>query len=316
MDNRRQYEKRTPLSMRIVHLIWPLKPLTWRPTPPMPYRHCLQYLIFLRNALLSAVQYLLIGVVLFILVIWLGARYQQRAVDRAPDTLYLYSSDQVCAVVLPDEPNTTPGDEGMSNLTKPINQTDNSSPGLRFPPHLGTFESEEAARAHGDVLVAHCEGCGACSNPHDVGIYYETRNTLTNTAIECAKRGLIWGRRTSGACMKKRVGFTPACHDCWVENIVCDLKFCAFVCTWNRFFARIHGSSDEGKRELNPCTRCDEKRCGPDFIQCAGANRRRSGIFSDIQREDDLEVCTVTDDFWWDDERLRDYRQSLQPRLP
>ena len=37
-----------------------------------------------------------------------------------------------------------------------------------------------------------------------------------------------------------------------------------------------------------PCS--DEERCGPAFLACAGANRRRAGIVSDIQR-DDRELC-------------------------
>ena len=36
--------------------------------------------------------------------------------------------------------------------------------------------------------------------------------------------------------------------------------------------------------QLTKCLECDEKRCGPAFIRCAGANRRRSGIQSDIER--------------------------------
>ena len=39
-------------------------------------------------------------------------------------------------------------------------------------------------------------------------------------------------------------------------------------------------------------TRCDELHCGPEFIRCAGANRRSSGIVSDIGRPGQ-QVCPV-----------------------
>jgi hypothetical protein len=35
---------------------------------------------------------------------------------------------------------------------------------------------------------------------------------------------------------------------------------------------------------LNDCLACDEAYCGAMFIECAGANRRRAGITSDIGR--------------------------------
>ena len=45
---------------------------------------------------------------------------------------------------------------------------------------------------------------------------------------------------------------------------------------------------------LNACLRCDEDLCGPAFKKCAGANRRRSGIVSDIVRND-TSICKFID---------------------
>ena len=42
--------------------------------------------------------------------------------------------------------------------------------------------------------------------------------------------------------------------------------------------------------KLNSCLQCDEDKCGPDFKACAGANRRRSCIASDIFRDQDT-IC-------------------------
>ena len=54
-------------------------------------------------------------------------------------------------------------------------------------------------------------------------------------------------------------------------------------------------SNNRGGAELNSCLECDEKLCGPAFIQCAGANRRRLGIESDIKRDVTLEQCQLVD---------------------
>jgi len=63
--------------------------------------------------------------------------------------------------------------------------------------------------------------------------------------------------------------------DCWTDNIMCDAVQCVGPC-WTKFF--------DPKQTPN-CIACDEKRCGPEFIKCAGANRRSSGIISDIERD-------------------------------
>jgi hypothetical protein len=45
---------------------------------------------------------------------------------------------------------------------------------------------------------------------------------------------------------------------------------------------------------LSPCLQCDEDRCGSAFKSCAGANRRRCGIKTDIDRPTE-QLCTVVD---------------------
>jgi len=42
------------------------------------------------------------------------------------------------------------------------------------------YQSKDAAQADG-THVLHCGECGACSNLHDISIYYNTRNNLTVT---------------------------------------------------------------------------------------------------------------------------------------
>ena len=79
---------------------------------------------------------------------------------------------------------------------------------------------------------------------------------------------------------------------------------------WHGLFGSVDKTEDS--RALTPCTECDEKMCGPDFITCAGANRRRSGILSDLQRNEDVEVCQQVETGWWNDPQLQeDYQEQL-----
>mmetsp|Transcript_36968 Transcript_36968/g.115087 ORF Transcript_36968/g.115087 Transcript_36968/m.115087 type:complete len:148 (+) Transcript_36968:183-626(+) len=66
----------------------------------------------------------------------------------------------------------------------------------------------------------------------------------------------------------------PSCMDCWTDNILCDAAQCKAKC-WTKFFS---------PEQTRACIECDERTCGPEFIKCAGANRRSSGIRSDIVR--------------------------------
>ena len=85
---------------------------------------------------------------------------------------------------------------------------------------------------------------------------------------------------------------------------MCDLRYCLFTCMWQGMWQSVD-SAPNG--QLNQCTHCDEVRCGPAFVQCAGANRRRCGILSDIDRDAELEVCqAVQPEQWWRDPVLKE----------
>ena len=137
------------------------------------------------------------------------------------------------------------------------------------------------------VPIMHCEACGHCSNSHDIDIYNKTRNNLTRTTTNCAYLGLIGGPRRASHCMEKNVGFTNECNRCWVENIMCDVKKCSLKCIKCRL-----GFKCDVVGGLDACLKCDEDLCGPAFKECAGANRRRSGIKSDIVRPEE-QICTI-----------------------
>ena len=45
-------------------------------------------------------------------------------------------------------------------------------------------------------------------------------------------------------------------------------------------------------------------------MECAGANRRRSGILSEFQRDESTEVCKTVESGWWHDENLQSYYEA------
>ena len=71
-----------------------------------------------------------------------------------------------------------------------------------------------------------------------------------------------------------------------------------------QIFSQIETGEDA--QELNRCTLCDEKRCGIAFVECAGANRRRTAIISDIERDTEQEVCESVDQAWWRNNTIGD----------
>jgi len=174
-----------------------------------------------------------------------------------------------------------------------------------------TFVNADAATADG-AKISNCGECGYCSNYNDINIYNVTKNTLTKTTTKCATKAFLGGASTVRSCMDENVGLTHDCNTCWVDNVMCDMSQCVFTCIKSLILGggRQHSRNNKAKKEdggngtltnenLNDCLLCDEKLCGPAFIECAGANRRRSGIKSDIGRDDSNEVCTVVDSGWW-----------------
>jgi hypothetical protein len=245
-----------------------------------------------RRFLCKFFQYTVLGFLIVLLIIWIGMRYEQDKVRKMPDTKSLYTVPQVCAITynasavhietLPDSSVVI-----QQNKTEHFNGTNTTS-----------------------TFVAHCGQCGKCSNPHDVRIYDQTRNTLFEESIHCAKHGLVGGNRGASRCLRRRVGLTSGCNDCWADNIMCDLRLCLFSCFFHAIFAKgVHGGSSN--ETLNPCTQCDEVRCGPAFLKCAGANRRRTGIVTDIERTIHAEVCTSVQPKWWLNPDLQTVWQRL-----
>jgi len=134
--------------------------------------------------------------------------------------------------------------------------------------------------------IMHKGPCGKCSNFKDVRVYRETAKTLTETSTRCGLVNLLLGETMAKRCMK-RVGLSTRCVDCWVENMSCTSRACTHICLSHLATSWWQGkpiASGSIAGKLNPCLECDEANCGPAFKLCAGANRRNSGIKSDIPR--------------------------------
>ena len=113
---------------------------------------------------------------------------------------------------------------------------------------------------------------------------------MTEISRKCAFKSLF-SEKLGLKCMKEQIGFTDECNECWMENIKCDRKNCKWICLWSMI---INEPYVDKNGNLNKCLQCDEDKCGPAFKACAGANRRRSCIASDIMRDDKL-ICKDCD---------------------
>jgi len=130
----------------------------------------------------------------------------------------------------------------------------------------------------------HSGGCGACSNTNDISVYYQTKSTMSLVAYECALKYLLGASESQTSTCFGRLGLSSHCNECWIQNMKCSTASCLSTCLWHNIMLKVPWS--DASATLNPCIKCDEVNCGPTFVKCAGANRRRAGIVSDIMRTD------------------------------
>jgi len=126
--------------------------------------------------------------IIFFIVLLIGAAVEKSAVDKSDSTIDFYSMPDVCGV----------------------------------SPTGSVVDHPSVASAHAaDDLVMHCGSCGYCSNEQDITIYDDTKNTLTTTSTNCAKKAFLGGSKAVYDCFEEDVKFTPDCNDCWTENVMC-----------------------------------------------------------------------------------------------
>ena len=165
------------------------------------------------------------------------------------------------------------------------------------PSTLHLYSTEQVCSTVNGDHVLNCGHCGHCSNVQDIRIYHETAESLTTIMTNCARNNFLWGEDTL-RCLQKASGLSTECAKCWVGNYECNTQHCLKTCVKHRFFPFLPSWRDWNSAPLDPCIACDEKLCGPGFVECAGANRRRAGIVSDIQRDDGREICDRVDWDW------------------
>ena len=150
-----------------------------------------------------------------------------------------------------------------------------------------TFDNITSLAAVSVEPPVHCGDCGQCSNAGDMKIYRDTKDTLTRTATNCAYRGFVLGHDAVEACFRDKVGFTEGCARCWSDNGACSRSNCKYTCTLSLL---VGEENNDETGELTSCLLCDERMCGHAFLACAGANRRRAGVATDIKRAE-TEIC-------------------------
>ena len=224
----------------------------------------IKYMVRRQRRVIQILLTFLVLVVLLWIILLVGSALEMSNVNEADSTLYFYSTPNVCGV--------------------------NAS-----VPSMLTYPNASAA-SNAKSLVSHCGVCGFCSNFNDIDIYNYTKNTLTKTSTSCATKAFWGGSDAVKQCFKDNAGFTDDCNTCWTENVMCDMRSCVFTCLKMILTGQRNNDGKDG--ELNDCLLCDEKLCGPAFIDCAGANRRRSGIVSDIGRNEDKEICKKVNLAW------------------
>lgn len=208
---------------------------------------------------------------LFLVIVNIGATYQNKAVQenlpRAFDFLYPpdFNIGTVCA-------------------------WDNRGPDS----NITTFDTAAAALA-ANFSIVHCGACAACSTWNDLSLQWTTRTFLADAAQSCAKKALFGGEDAVQECNRDDIGFTEDCARCWTVDELCAKKNCVFIFFQGVMINKLT-NFQVGPNEITSAT-CDEGMCGPEFVPCSGATRRRMNIVSTIARPIEQQ-CTIVEQDW------------------
>lgn len=159
---------------------------------------------------------------------------------------------------------------------------------------IRSFDSYQDATDAG-YSVVHCGGCGSCSNWNDLGLQWTTRDHLAQKAKNCVKKSIFGSREEVQTCNEGTIGFTEECSLCWTEDEYCARDNCMFIYLQSIYTNQVNNFR-VGPEDITSAT-CDEALCGPEFVPCSGATRRRMNIISDIPRPTSQQ-CEVTSADW------------------
>eukprot|EP00536_Pseudo-nitzschia_multiseries_P010554 jgi/Psemu1/289146/fgenesh1_pg.325_\ len=163
-------------------------------------------------------------------------------------------------------------------------------------PDIRTFASLEAA-LQANYSVVHCGACGHCSNWNDLGLQWTTREHLARKAKHCATRGFFGTTDDVQECNEDTIGFSEDCAACWTVDEGCARVNCFFIFLQQYLTNQIHNYNVAGGAGDITLSTCDEALCGPEFLPCSGASRRRMNIVSDIPRPRSQQ-CHVANEEW------------------
>jgi hypothetical protein len=159
---------------------------------------------------------------------------------------------------------------------------------------IRTFDSLEDVIA-ANYTVLHCGACGHCSNWNDISLQWTTRDHLADIARSCTTRSFFGSVEDVQECNEESIGFTEECSTCWTVDELCARDNCSFIYLQSVFTNQVQ-NYNVGPNDITSAT-CDEALCGPEFVPCVGATRRRMNIVSDIPRPISQQ-CHVASEDW------------------
>lgn len=159
---------------------------------------------------------------------------------------------------------------------------------------IQTFQTRAEALA-ANMSVVHCGACGACSNWNDLRLQWTTRDVLAKKAQKCGAKSISGGIEKVQECNHEDIGFTTPCAWCWTHDEICAKSHCVFIFLQSAMVNRLT-VFNVGENHITSAS-CDEAMCGPTFLPCVGANRRRMGIVSAIPRPA-WQQCTAAKEDW------------------
>ncbi|CAJ1949271.1 unnamed protein product [Cylindrotheca closterium] len=161
---------------------------------------------------------------------------------------------------------------------------------------IQTFDTPDDARA-ANFSIVHCGACAACSTWQDLRLQWTTRSYLADAAQDCTKRAFLGGSEAVQECNEDEdmIGFSEECATCWTVDQLCAKKNCVFIFFQGVMINKLT-NFQVGPNEITSAT-CDEAMCGPEFVPCSGATRRRMDIISTIARPLDQQ-CRIINQDW------------------
>lgn len=162
--------------------------------------------------------------------------------------------------------------------------------------NITTFADKDAAHA-ANFSVLHCGACGHCSDWHNLGKEYTTRNFLAKESARCARKSIFGSYEDLVSCLEKEpIGFQGECARCWATDILCTKGNCTFIFLQSVLIRAVGNFAVT--EEMVTAASCEEAHCEVgQFVPCSGATRRRMNVTGSIARPG-AQRCSIVDVNW------------------